>query len=151
MKTEKIEYMVNIYGGMWNKDANPSIEKDLGIKKGAHYFETESEMNDFLDKIRNPIYSNQGFMYRIESGILKHKRTIYVGKYKYNDKKFTLRHDLGYDFPEDRAKFLFTGGNYACDCNISILAREQYGNDFMPELECGNAIELLKYHIEYED
>lgn len=151
MENNKIEYMVDIWGGMWNRDANPSIEKDLGIKNGAHYFDTEEEMNAFLNKIRKSVYADQGFMYRTESGILKHKRTVFVGNYKYKDKEFTLRHSFGYDFKESRAEFIFTKGNYACDCNISIFAREQYGEDFMPELDCGFNVELLDYHIEYED
>ena len=28
------EYMVHIWGGAWNHDANPSIAQDLGIKDG---------------------------------------------------------------------------------------------------------------------
>ena len=42
----KEEYMVHIWGGDWNKNANPSIEKDLGIKEDYHYFKTE-EKNEF--------------------------------------------------------------------------------------------------------
>lgn len=37
------EYMVHVWGGAWNPNANPSIEKDLGIKEGYHYFATEKE------------------------------------------------------------------------------------------------------------
>ena len=36
----KKEYMVHIWGCAWNKDANPSIEKALGIKAGTYYFDT---------------------------------------------------------------------------------------------------------------
>lgn len=39
----KEEYMVHIWGGAWNHDANPSIEKDLGIKAGTYYFDTEEK------------------------------------------------------------------------------------------------------------
>ena len=39
--------MVHIWGGAWNDDANPSIEKDLGIKDGYHYFNTEQEKDNF--------------------------------------------------------------------------------------------------------
>lgn len=48
------EYMVHIWGGAWNSDANPSIEKDLGIKDGCHYFKTEKEKNDFCKMLDIP-------------------------------------------------------------------------------------------------
>ena len=41
--SKKEEWMVHIWGGAWNHDANPSIEKDLGIKEGYYYFNTEEE------------------------------------------------------------------------------------------------------------
>ena len=41
--SKKKEWMVHICGGAWNHDANPSIEKDLGIKEGYYYFNTEEE------------------------------------------------------------------------------------------------------------
>ena len=37
------EYMITIWGGAWNKDANPSIKKDLGIDEGTYYFKTKEE------------------------------------------------------------------------------------------------------------
>ena len=48
MTQNKKEYMVHVWGGAWNKDANPSIEQDLGIKKGYHYFDTKKEKDDFF-------------------------------------------------------------------------------------------------------
>ena len=41
--SKKEEWMVHIWGGAWNHDTNPSIEKDLGIKEGYCYFNTEEE------------------------------------------------------------------------------------------------------------
>ena len=35
--TEQKEWMIHVWGGAWNHDANPSIEKDYGIKDGYHY------------------------------------------------------------------------------------------------------------------
>ena len=48
-------------GGAWNKDANPSIEKDLGIKEGYHYFKTKEERDRFLKLIKQDKYLIQGF------------------------------------------------------------------------------------------
>ena len=50
------EYMVHIYGGAWNHDANPSIEKDLGIKRGYYYFKTEEEKNAFCKQLDNHLF-----------------------------------------------------------------------------------------------
>ena len=145
------EYMVHIWGGAWNDDANPSIEKDLGIKDGYHYFQTEKEKDRFCELLNNPIYSKQGIARDIKYGYMTHKRTIFVGTFKYKDREYVLHYDFGYEYPEEQARFQFLENNYSCDCNRSIFIREEYGEDAMPELECGNEVELLDYHFEYED
>lgn len=145
------EYMVHIWGGAWNKDANTSIEKDLGIKEGYYYFKTEKEKNDFLEKLNNPIYKKQGIARDVKYGEMTHKRTIFVGNFKYKEKLFTIHYDFGYDYPKECAIFQFTENNYSCDCNRSIFIREEYGEDAIPELNCGDEIELIDYRIEYLD
>lgn len=145
------EYMVHIWGGAWNDDANPSIEKDLGIKDGYHYFKTTEEKDKFCQILRNPIYSDQGLMIKVEHGVMSHKRTIFVGTFKYKDKEFVIHYDLGYEYPEDSAEFYFTDGNFSCDCNRSLVIRREYGEDAIPELGCGDEIEMIEYHFEYED
>lgn len=145
------EYMVHIWGGAWNSDANPSIEKDLGIKNGYHYFKTEQEKNDFCKMLDIPKYANQGLMRDIKYGYMSHKRTIFVGKFIYQKKEFVLHYDFGYEYPEESAIFTFTEGNYSCDCNRSLFIREEYGDDAIPDLKCGDEIKLLGYHFEYFD
>ena len=150
MENQK-EYMVHIWGGAWNSNANPSIEKDLGIKDGYHYFKTEEEKNEFCKLLSNPIYRNQGIVIREEYGFMTHKRTIFVGTFEYKDKEFVLHYDFGYEYPEDSAIFMFEEGNYSCDCNRSLFIQEEYDEDAIPELDCGDEIELLEYHFEYLD
>lgn len=145
------EYMVHIWGGAWNNDANPSIEKDLGIKDGYHYFNTEQEKDNFCRLLDNPIYANQGLARDIKYGYMTHKRIIFVGKFSYKDKEFVLHCDFGYEYPEESAIFQFTKNNYSCDCNRSIFIREEYGEDSIPELDCGKEIKLIEYHFEYKD
>ena len=149
--TKKEEYMVHIWGGAWNKNANPSIEKDLGIKEGYHYFDTEKEKNKFLKHLRKPKYRNQGLMIIEKHGVMTHKRTVFVGTFKYKDKEFVIHYDFGYEFEEERAIFMFKQGNYACDCNRSLFIQREYGEDVIPFLNCGGEIEMLKYHFEYMD
>lgn len=145
------EWMIHIWGGAWNSDANPSIEKDYGIHEGYHYFKTEEEKDRFLEIINKPEYSDQGLMIDIKYGFMTHKRTIFVGTFKYEDKEFVLHYDLGYEYEEDATIFYFTKGNFSCDCNRSLAIRREYGDDAIPELGCGEDIKLVDYHIEYLD
>lgn len=146
------EYFVEVLGGAFNKDANPSIEKDLGIKEGCYYFKTEDAKNRFCKLLENPIYVKQGLVIHVEYGEMTHKRTIFVGKIKYKDKEFIIEHDFGYEYPADTAEYMFTEGNYSCSCNLSLFIRGQYGEDAIPELECcDDDIEIVDYHIEFRD
>lgn len=145
------EWMIHIWGGAWNSDANPSIEKDYGIQEGYHYFKTEEEKDRFLEIINKPEYRYQGLMRDIKYGFMTHKRTIFVGTFKYEDKEFVLHYDLGYEYEEDAAIFYFTKGNFSCDCNRSLAIRREYGDDAIPQLGCGEDIKLVDYHIEYLD
>lgn len=145
------EWFVHIWGGAWNHDATPSIEKDLGIKPGAYYFKSEKEKDAFITQLRNPIYYNQGLMIHVEEGIFSHKRTIFVGTFKYKGKEFVLHQDMGPEYPEDSAIFMFTDGNYGCDCNRSLFIQREHGEDAIPDLGCGCEIELVDYHFEYKD
>lgn len=145
------EYMIHIWGGAWNNDANPSIEKDLGIKEGYYYFKTKEAKNKFCELLHNPIYENQGLMIVEEYGVMSHKRTIFVGTFKYKDREFILHYDFGYEYKEERAVYMFEHGNYSCDCNRSMFIRGEYGDDAMPDLDCGDSIKLLDYHFEYVD
>ena len=87
----------------------------------------------------------------IKYGDMSHKRTIFIGTFKYEDKEFVLHYDLGYEYEEESAIFYFTEGNFSCDCNRSLAIRWEYGDDAIPELRCGEDIELTDYHIEYWD
>lgn len=147
----KKEYLVHIWGGAWNEGANPSIEKDLGIKEGYHYFDSEEEKNEFLKLIDNPIYRNQGLVHTEQYGFMTHKRTIFVGTLEYHNKQFVIHRDFGYDFPEKQAIFMFTEGDNSCDCNKSLAIQREYGESAIPLLNCGSEIDLIDYHIEYED
>lgn len=76
--------------------------------------------------------------------------TVFVGTFQYMDKQFTLHYDFGEDYPKDAAEFMFTEGNYSCDCNRSLFIKNAYGECSIPELPCGDKIELLSYNIVYK-
>ena len=143
------EYMAHIWGGAWNENANPSIEKDLEIKEGYHYFKTEEERDRFLKLIKQ--YSSQGLVWDLREGEMTHKRTIFVADLKYKDLVYTIHCDFGYEYPEEEAIFMFEDGNYSCDCNRSLFIQDEYGENAIDELDCGEDIEILNYHFEYLD
>ena len=145
------EYMAHIWGGAWNKDANPSIEKDLGIKEGYHYFKTKEERDRFLKLIKQDKYLIQGLVWDLEEGEMTHKRTIFVANLKYKDMVYTIHCDFGYEYPEEQAIFMFEEGNYSCDCNRSLFIQEEYGENAIDELDCGEEIKMVNYHLEYLD
>lgn len=143
--------MIKVWGGAWNDDAEPSIEKDYGIAEGYYYFTNEKARDKFLEIIENPIYDAQGIARSVKYGAMSHKRTIFVGKYEYKGKWFVIHYDLGFEYRDDDAIFYFIGGNNSCDCNISRIIRWEYGDDAIPELSCGNQIKLVAYKIEHWD
>lgn len=145
------EYMAHIWGGAWNENANPSIEKDLGIKEGYHYFKTKEERDRFLKLIKQYKYLNQGLVWDLKEGEMTHKRTIFVADLKYKDMVYTIHCDFGYEYPEEEAIFMFEDGNYSCDCNRSLFIQDEYGENAIDELDCGEEIEMLNYHLEYLD
>jgi hypothetical protein len=143
---QKEEYMIQIWGGAWNRDAEPSIEKDLGIKEGYYYFDTEKELQDFEKKLDK--YSHLGLAKDKKHGIMNHKRTIAVCTFKYKDKEYIIDYDFGYEYPKESAEFMFSDGNYACDCNRSVFI-QRYCEPSFPEMDCGNKIELLGLKVRF--
>ena len=143
------EYMAHIWGGAWNENANPSIEKDLGIKESYHYFKTKEERDRFLKLIKQ--YSSQGLVWDLREGEMTHKRTIFVADLKYKDMVYTIHCDFGYEYPEEQAIFMFEEGNYSCDCNRSLFIQDEYGENAIDELDCGEEIKMVNYHLEYLD
>jgi len=145
----KEEYMIHIWGGAWNHDAEPSIEKDLGIKEGYYYFDTEQELKDFEKKLDK--YGHLGLARDKKHGIMSHKRTIAVCTFEYKEKEYIVDYDFGYEYEEEMAYWMFYEGNYSCDCNRSLFIERQYGDDVIDELDCGDEIELKDFRVEYRD
>ena len=96
-------------------------------------------------------YINQGIVREVYYGEMTHKRTVFVGDFKYKDMVFTIHYDFGYDYPEETAIFAFEDGLYSCDCNRSLIIQEEYGEDAIDKLNCGKEIEMINYSFEYLD
>ena len=80
---------------------------------------------------------------------MQNEKTIFVATFQYKDKQYTIHYDFGIDYPDHVAEFMFFKGNYSCDCKRSLFIRREYGEYAIPELDCGNEIELKEYHIEH--
>lgn len=147
------EWMIKVWGGAWNFDASPSIEKDYGIKEGYYYFVDEKAKDAFLEIIDNPIYSNQGIARNVNYGVMSHKRTIFVGRYQYKNRFFVVHYDFGFEYPDESAIADFTVGDNSCDCNISSIIRWEHGVNSVPDLNCSmegkNKIKLTAYKVEH--
>jgi len=145
------EYLVHIWGGAWNNDASPSIKDDYGINEGYHYFQDKQTKDKFTCILKQTQYKNQGLMIDESYGEMSHKRTIFVYQLEYNGKIYELEHDFGYEFKKEHAIFMFEQGNYSCDCNKSLFIQNEYGEEEIDELNCGDEIKLKSYYFRYDD
>lgn len=73
--------------------------------------------------------------------------TIAHCHFKYKGKDYFISYDFGEGYPYSSAKFMYEEGNYACDCNRSIIIRRDGYPDF-PDLDCGEEIEMVELRIE---
>lgn len=78
------------------------------------------------------------------------KDLVFVATLKYRDKEFVI-HCKFNNCLEESAIFMFEEGNYSCDCNRSLFIRWEYGEDAIPELQCGEEIKMIDYHFEYNE
>lgn len=63
----------------------------------------------------------------------------------YKGKQYFYQYKFDFDCSVDGIEYLFTDGNYGCDCNRSLLLSREY-KDF-PILNCGNEIEMTDLKI----
>jgi len=145
---KKEEFMIHVWGGAWNDGVRPSIEKDLGILPGYHYFDTEVELNEFIFKLQK--YEKLGMAYTIKTGFMTRKQTLLYMKLKYDKQIFEVERNFGYEVGKDEVE-RYMERNFNCDCQYSQLIRNKYGIKTMEWLDCGNEIELVSYEIRLED
>ena len=140
------------YGvGLGTKMLRPRLKKIMELRRDIIILPKKKAKNKFLEIINTPIYSNQSIARDVNYGELSHKRTIFVGKYEYKGKWFVIHYDLGFEYPDKSAEYYFTEGDNSCDCNVSSIIRWEYGEDAIPELDCGDEIKLVAYKIEHYD
>jgi hypothetical protein len=79
------------------------------------------------------------------------KRTIAKMSLMYKSAGYAFEYDFGYGYPERAAKYSFFEGNNSCDCSLSTHLRCAHPEVDVPELDCGDEIEIEDFEIEYRD
>jgi hypothetical protein len=135
-----MEYFLKYWGG-----AEPYIQKELGTTKQNFWFDTKEERDKFAERLKK--YNKHGLVIEKREGQLTHRRTIAEITVKYRGKEYSFEYDFGYEYPIVDAKYMFSTGNYSCDCDLSLFIRSDYP-DF-PELKCGDEIRMVSFKIKY--
>lgn len=130
----KCQFLLHWWGG-----AAPYIKETLKINSHYLWFETEEELTKVFNQIMS--YEHHGLRFNamsVAEGHQIHTRCIVTVKAEYEGKKYEFDYDFEYGYDEHNAEYMFTEGNYGCDCNLSIFINEKYP-DF-EEMECGDRI-----------
>lgn len=62
---------------------------------------------------------------------------------------FPLENDFGPGYPVEAAEYMFMDGNYACDCNRTLmLARAGHP---VEEVDCGDTVEMTDFVVVEEE
>ena len=72
-------------------------------------------------------------------------RTIAKMVFSYQGKEYPYEYDFGFAYPAEIAEYMFTEGNYACDCNRSNFLSSRY--EGFQEMECGDEIEMKYFEV----
>lgn len=136
----------------WGRDAE-KVRTATSLKSGDSYFEWfDSDEQRQQRVFELELYRSCGYALVVEAreqGSHTKLRTIYIGVYAYAGKQWILHQDFGYGYPLASAEFMFTDGNYACDCNVTIFLHEQYpdASEFAGEPKCGSNIKLITFVV----
>lgn len=141
---EKYEYMLHTWGGFYNVEH----VKIHGKKPGYFFFYSMKELKDYefdLKQIEKELGAHV-LMTHIEEGQHVRYKTIAKMKFLFNGKTYDYQEDFGYAYPLESAKFMFEDGNYACDCNRSLMLSRKY-RDVTPVEVCGYEIDMIDLEI----
>lgn len=131
---DKYEYMLHTWGGFYNEQHNHPH------KAGYFFFDTMEELQTYLNDLERveEQLNARILAYTIEEGTHVRYKTVAQMTLLYNDTEYPFEYDFGYGYPVESAEFMFQEGNYACDCNRSILLHDRYPE--IPGKACGHTI-----------
>lgn len=122
MPTDPVEYGFKIWGGYFNTGE----AQTRGHLEGTYFFQTADERDAALESMRAAA-GDHGFADSIFEGSLARHRCIASFTLVVGDQRYQLEYDFGYGYDEAGAEYMFMDGNYACDCNRSMMLRRLYG------------------------
>lgn len=137
----KQEFFLHWWGG-----CSPTVKAKYGFDHEM-YFDSEGKRDDAIAKIRE-IGVREGWAFSVKDGEMSHQRPVAKVSLKYNDIEYQITDDsYSQEYDESLLDFMWKDGNYACDCNRSQFLREA-GHD-VPDMECGDLIELTNLEVEH--
>lgn len=139
----KYEYMLHTWGGFYNKEH----QEKHGYKEGYFWFDTKEAREAYISELKVAEEKMNVRMLAIstEEGKYVRYRTIAKMVFVYQGKEYPYKCDFGFAYPAESAEYMFTEGNYACDCNRSLFLSRI--NENFPELECGHEIEMKSFEV----
>lgn len=60
---------------------------------------------------------------------------------------FTYRDSFGYGYPPHSVVFMYTEGNYSCDCNRTLFIAQHCDPTFEDTERCGETIQLVRLRV----
>jgi hypothetical protein len=139
----KYEYMLHTWGGFYNAEHAAKH----GLKGGYFWFDTAKERDDYLKNLQaiEKRLSAHALAFTTSEGDNTRLRTVAEMTLIHDWKSYDFEYDFGYAFDHESARFMFTNGNYSCDCNLSSFLRRKHPE--FPELSCGVTIEICGLEI----
>lgn len=144
MEIKKYQFLLHTWGGFYNEEYQ-KIHKET---PGYQFFDSMDDLQKELNRLRKieKELNARCLAMNIYEGWDVHLKTIAELEFKYKDKIYSIEYDFGYGYPEESAMWMFTDGNYACDCNRSIFIKNKYP-DFHEFGDCGHEIKLSNIKI----
>jgi|GEM_PF-2971601 hypothetical protein len=136
-------YLLKTWGGFYNEEH--AVKH--GKKSGYYWFETEKEIDAYIEELKNLEikYDAKMLVYKKETGKFINHKTICKIVFEYLDTQYHIIYDFGYNFSRESAIFIFRDGNNSCDCNRSLII-QRFFPDFA-ELPCGDIIKMTEFVV----
>ena len=137
------------YLGYWGQ-AHEDVERDLGIKEKAFWFQSANDRAKFKAQIKDVAQAhNVGVEFNEYEGSDARQSTIARMIFTLPDgRSFPIAFNFGYGYATHDAEYMFEEGNYSCDCNRSIFIGL---SDISDDGICGDTIVMSDFTAQKED
>ena len=146
-EVQAFEFHLHFWGEVENEKW---VERDLGIAEKDFWFPSKAKRDEFkarlaaVAKAHGVIIAfgeNEGWNVRLRT-VARMTLTLPDGRV------FPFEYDFGYAYPPESAEYMFTDGNYGCDCNRSLFLG--YAGHDVEEMDCGDEIKVTDFRVTTE-